>query len=1301
MLVFSCVHEQLSLDCIAPSSLSPKINETSVRRGRADVGISRPRASSRDGGIGNAAPAAASIIGGIGGGGLSNSSSAAKGNDLRVLVVRNISDRHTERSLCEGLFHEFKKHGEVKQVNVHEENGNRFAVVEFKKAQEAESAMETVQNRTFFGCEMKISLANCSVLPTLRNERGFRGRGRRYHAFGGFGGGSFEGFPDLPMTDSPEEEMSPGPVPSHPPNHRAAAGRLQVTVEQDVTGELEEEFDVNATRTLFVGNIDKAVTPNDLRSVFSRFGEILEVDMKSQRSGMYAFVQFNDMTSACRAKALMNAQLIGRSYCKVGFGHRVVTHTLWIGGISHHVSDADVARKCSRFGAVLEVAVNPAQKAALVHFDCKDSAVAAADELRGKIFHGSRLKVDFANRNSRSAFYKQLEEQGGDIGPMRGGPPDGMGMGGGGRGGPGPGPGPPGPGPGPPGPPGPPGHGDMFFGDMPPHGPPGGGRRGGFRPDFHRGFVGGRGGHGGRGNGPMFRNGPGGRGLFTRHFRGNMTNEDEDYDSELRNFGYMRERERQRQRVWQQGEDGDDGSDVPMNNQTDGSEARTRSPQSDMSDEDVLIPSKTAGSTEKNNQSSMSIKKEESSSSSKQRSTDNSSGSSSNNNSSSNGGAGGVSTSTSNSAATSGAAAATTSASSHSSSTSSKRSSESKKRSENKSSVEVSKSRSQETVIKEERHSPARSESQRDTGHADARESSSHTSNGTGLASSSSTSGGTIGSRQSALQSHGEASNSLQPSKRSERSESSRHHQAHRDKDNFSESSKSRRSTTDGNERRRRRDDNERSHESSQSSHSSSKPSSSSRQQAPRSRSRSPLSRSHGSTRRSRRSPGLSGEVSRSPRGSGKSSTHDDWSGRRDRDQYSPPQQQHRSSWRRHGDSSARPSGHGGQQRSPSYSPSSRQQSAKEHQHQHQQQQQQQQVITQQGQLVANDPGAVAGGATAVAAAGVNQATPMYTVSVAGAPGSFVVPQSSATFLYDANGQALAAAAVAAQNTAAVADSQRKQAAAAAAAGSAAPAGFVTTDMYVPAGAVQNQVVALSIPSSAVASQSTVISTALSATAVAGATQVPIASSAVAAAAGGQQMMAPGAAANTAAQPVQANALLGLLQRYPVMWQGHLALKNDAAAVQMHFLSGSQQLAQLALPQPTVSSAAATLRIAQRMRLDPSQLEGVALRMQAEMEHCLLLALPCGRDPLDVHAQTRALRTGFITYLQNKQAAGIINVAGNAPSAHQVANGVGAGFVLHIFPPCDFTELHVARVAPDLLSSAADSGHLMVVIAAM
>ena len=38
--------------------------------------------------------------------------------------------------------------------------------------------------------------------------------------------------------------------------------------------------------------------------------------------------------------------------------------------------------------------------------------------------------------------------------------------------------------------------------------------------------------------------------------------------------------------------------------------------------------------------------------------------------------------------------------------------------------------------------------------------------------------------------------------------------------------------------------------------------------------------------------------------------------------------------------------------------------------------------------------------------------------------------------------------------------------------------------------------------------------------------------------------------------PTNADSLLDLLRRYPVMWQGLFALKNDSAAVQMHYISG-------------------------------------------------------------------------------------------------------------------------------------------------
>ena len=66
------------------------------------------------------------------------------------------------------------------------------------------------------------------------------------------------------------------------------------------------------------------------------------------------------------------------------------------------------------------------------------------------------------------------------------------------------------------------------------------------------------------------------------------------------------------------------------------------------------------------------------------------------------------------------------------------------------------------------------------------------------------------------------------------------------------------------------------------------------------------------------------------------------------------------------------------------------------------------------------------------------------------------------------------------------------------------------------------------------------------------------------------------------------------------MWQGHLTLKNESAAVQLHFLSGNVQLAKGSLPGSGEGRSPA-LRIAQRMRLEQTQLEGVQRRMQVRL----------------------------------------------------------------------------------------------------
>lgn len=77
-------------------------------------------------------------------------------------------------------------------------------------------------------------------------------------------------------------------------------------------------------------------------------------------------------------------------------------------------------------------------------------------------------------------------------------------------------------------------------------------------------------------------------------------------------------------------------------------------------------------------------------------------------------------------------------------------------------------------------------------------------------------------------------------------------------------------------------------------------------------------------------------------------------------------------------------------------------------------------------------------------------------------------------------------------------------------------------------------------------------------------------------------------------------------QKYPIVWQGLLALKNDTAAVQLHFVCGNKALAHRSLP---LQEGGTLLRIVQRMRLEASQLESVARRMTVCLVFCLPFAL--------------------------------------------------------------------------------------------
>jgi hypothetical protein len=155
-----------------------------------------------------------------------------------------------------------------------------------------------------------------------------------------------------------------------------------------------------------------------------------------------------------------------------------------------------------------------------------------------------------------------------------------------------------------------------------------------------------------------------------------------------------------------------------------------------------------------------------------------------------------------------------------------------------------------------------------------------------------------------------------------------------------------------------------------------------------------------------------------------------------------------------------------------------------------------------------------------------------------------------------------------------------------------------------------------------------------------------------------------------------------------IIWTGSFTIKNDTASIAMNFVTGNKDIASSCLGQMTIDSKNMPLKILQRMRLEQNQLEGVQRKLQLENEHCILIAVPYGMNALEQMTQTSYLRNGFINYLTEKKAAGIVNVS--------VPN---ASYVVHIFPPCEFSTETLRIRAPELEKRLGDYTHLFIVIA--
>ncbi|CAH8499359.1 unnamed protein product [Schistosoma turkestanicum] len=168
-------------------------------------------------------------------------------------------------------------------------------------------------------------------------------------------------------------------------------------------GASDSEKESKATRTLFVGSLEPDITEKEVLSAFERYGYVEQIDIKrSPKPGAhsYAFVRFQNVDMASRAKMSMSGRFVRSLHCKIGYGKAIPSQCLYISGLESWTSTDSLQRMLFRFGQLTYFDWSPRRKYAIAMYDSCESALEANRQLKCLSANSRpnlRLRVDFIN----------------------------------------------------------------------------------------------------------------------------------------------------------------------------------------------------------------------------------------------------------------------------------------------------------------------------------------------------------------------------------------------------------------------------------------------------------------------------------------------------------------------------------------------------------------------------------------------------------------------------------------------------------------------------------------------------------------------------------------------------------------------------------------------------------------------------------------------------------------------------------------------------------------------------------------
>ena len=324
-----------------------------------------------------------------------------KNDRQEQLIVSNLPLHVSDQAVKDGLFHEFKKFGHV-SIYLRGRGEGRTAAISYRNPEDTVKVKQYHERRGKFIVFDRPMHIDYESEYDRGSERGF----------------SPEGYTSV----SPRRNIAKSGLRSYPPkddfvreppyddakmyrgrdrNDFRDASRRYPYDDYREGGGIPVEDDPKASRTLFVGNLEQSVLPQELRRVFEQYGHVEDVEIKRPthpHGSIYAFVKFLDIDDAARAKGIVDGQYIGRNACKIGYGRSMPTTCLWVGGLGPWTGIEELTREFDRFGAIKLIDFQKGSNFAYIYYDSLDAARVAARDMHGYPLGGPsrRLKIDFA-----------------------------------------------------------------------------------------------------------------------------------------------------------------------------------------------------------------------------------------------------------------------------------------------------------------------------------------------------------------------------------------------------------------------------------------------------------------------------------------------------------------------------------------------------------------------------------------------------------------------------------------------------------------------------------------------------------------------------------------------------------------------------------------------------------------------------------------------------------------------------------------------------------------------------------------